>query len=190
MVQHPSPTIRKFLGVIWYDWGARMSGIFTVPFTIAAVIVPSGHGRALFGTMAILAFIVTAYRIWADERWKLIDIERHLAPRLRFEFDPREANFVSSIQTNGGFYMLYVRVLARAISPTVNNCRAYLQRILEWDGERYVVLFDEPLLLPWSHENPLSVQPKELNHGVDTFLDVAWFIDSADPGSGYSHSAF
>jgi len=43
------------------------------------------------------------------------------------------------------------------------------------------MLFDETLLLPWSYEDPQSVQPKQLNHDVDAFLDVAWF---ADPQSG------
>jgi hypothetical protein len=38
--------------------------------------------------------------------------------------------------------MLYVRVLARAVSPTVQNCRAYLQRVSQWDGERYSEIRD------------------------------------------------
>jgi hypothetical protein len=84
----------------------------------------------------------------------------------------------------GSLELLYVRVLARAISPVVKNCRAYLIRISQLNGERYVPLFEEPLLLPWSYENPKSVQPKDLNHSVDAFLDVAWFTD---PGSGRFH---
>jgi hypothetical protein len=75
--------------------------------------------------------------------------------------------------------MLYVRVLARAMSPVVKGCRAYLLRISQWDNDRYVPLFDQPLLLPWSYENPQSIQPKDLNHDVDAFLDVVWFADPA-----------
>jgi hypothetical protein len=178
MIRDPGPNLKSFSLVIWRDWGARMSGIFTVPFTLAAIIAPSGYGRAIFGAMAILAFLVTAYRIWADERRRLVELEDHLAPRLRFEFDPKQAKFVSVTPAMGGVEMLYVRVLARALSPTVNNCRGYLQRVSQWDGEKYVLLFDEmPFPLPWSYENPQTVQAKQVYHDVDALLDVAWFVD-------------
>ncbi len=177
MVQHSVPNIRMFFRVLWMDWGTRMSEIFTVPFTIAAIISPSGYGQVIFGVMAILAFLVTAYRIWADERRQLIKLETYLAPRLRFEFDPNQPKFVSVTPTQEGLDMLYVRVIARALSPIVNNCRGYLQRVSQLDGERYVVLFDETCPLPWSYENPHIIQAKELNHDVDAFLDVAWFAD-------------
>jgi hypothetical protein len=159
MVQHPPPSIKGFFRVIWHDWGARMTGIFTLPFTACAIYF-SGFGRALFGAMAILAFFVTAYRVWADERWKLSALEQHLALRLRFEFDPKEAS-----------------VLARALSPTVNNCRAYLVRVSQWDGLQYITLWDESLPLPWSYSAPIVVEPRQLNHEIDEFLDVAWFVD-------------
>jgi hypothetical protein len=178
MTQHSAPNIKHFSLVIWYDWGALVSGLFTVPFTVAAFIFPSGYGRAVSSVMAVSAFLVTAYRVWADERRQLVELEGHLAPRLRLEFDPNQPKFVSVTPTQGGFDLLYVRVLARALSPTVNNCRGYLQRVSQWDGERYVMLFDETFLLPWSYENPQSVQPKQLNHDADAFLDVAWFAES------------
>jgi hypothetical protein len=161
-----------------------MSGSLTVPFTVLATVLPSkwGYARLIFGVMAALLFSATVYRVWARERDQRIALEKHLAPRLRFEFDPREAKFVSKTRTPDGFDMLYLRVLARAVSPTVKNCCAYLQRVSQWDGERYVVLFDTPFPLPWSYEGPQSVQPKDLNHDVDALLDVAWF---ADPSSGH-----
>jgi hypothetical protein len=127
--------------------------------------------------MAILAFLFTAYRIWADERRQLVSLEQHLAPRLRIEFDPRQPKFVSVTSENSGFAILYVRVLARALSPIVNNCRVYLQQVSQLNGERYVMLFDEPLLLPWSYENPQDIQSRQLNHDVDALLDVGWFGD-------------
>ena len=154
-----------------------MSGIFTVPFTVGTILY-SGYARGIFGAMSILAFLYTAYRIWGDERKQLVALEQHLAPRLRIEFDPNQAKFVS-ITPAGGFDILYVRVLARAMSPTVQNCRGYLQRVSQLQGETYVMLFDEPLLLPWSYQNPQAVQPRQLNHDVDAFLDVSWFVDPA-----------
>jgi hypothetical protein len=174
MDQSAAPDIREFLRIIWADWGARMTGILLLPLTIAALFLRSIYARG-FGAMAILALLFTAYRVWADERRHRYKLERHLAPRLRIEFDPNQSKFVFPTPTSGGVRMLYLRVLARAISPVVRDCRAYLQGISQWDGERYIALFEESLPLPWSYENPKAIQAKELNHSVEPFLDVAWF---------------
>jgi hypothetical protein len=179
MDQSSPPGIRQFLSVIYQDWTALMSGAAAVPFTLLATLLPSdwGYTRPIFGVMAGILFSVTVYRVWATERTRRIALEQDLAPRLRLEFDPNQPKFASLTPALGGFEMLYVRVLARALSPTVNNCRGYLQRVSQWDGERYVLLFDETFPLPWSYEDPQSVQPKQLNREVDAFLDVAWFVD-------------
>jgi hypothetical protein len=124
-----------------------------------------------------LRCFLRAYRIWADERNQLVAMELHLAPRVRLEFDPNRTKFVSPTDTIGDIKMLYVRVLARAISPVVRNCQVYLQQISQWNGEKYIVLFDETLPVPWSYENPESIHPKLLNHDVDRFADVAWFAE-------------
>lgn len=177
MLQHTHPSIREFFRVIWFDWAALMSGIFTVPFTIVAVAVSSGYARGIFGTMAVAAILFTAYRVWYEERRQLVENEQHLAPRLRLEFDPYLPKFVSPTHTYGNFRMLYVRVLARAISPTVKDCCVYLQRVSQFDGEKYFVLFDESLQLPWSYEDPNILGPRPLNHDVDKFADIAWFAE-------------
>lgn len=59
--------IGKFFIAIWSDWLARMSGPLTVPFTIAAFFVSSATYKALFGVLAILAGLVTCYRVWVKE---------------------------------------------------------------------------------------------------------------------------
>jgi hypothetical protein len=76
--------------------------------------------------LAVSAFAFSVYRIWAYERRQLVELEAHLAPRLRIEFDPLQLKFVSSTPVVGSLEMLYVRVLARAVSPVVKDCRAYL----------------------------------------------------------------
>ena len=73
--------------------------------------------------------------------------------------------------------MRYVRVIVRALSPVVRDCRAYLERISYWDGIQYVPLFDEQLPMPWTYENPTVITPRALNHDVDSLLDVAWLAE-------------
>jgi hypothetical protein len=182
VAQHRPPSISEFVNVSAREWLTLMSGILTVPFSFLAFWFP--NVRWIFVALAACAFAFTVYRIWSYERRQLVDLEARLVPRLRIEFDPLQLKFVSSSNVVGSLEMLYVRVLARAISPVVRNCRGYLLRISQLDGERYVPLFEEPLLLPWSYENPKSVQPRDLNHDVDAFLDVVWFTD---PVSGRFH---
>jgi hypothetical protein len=58
--------IGKFLGAIWADWLARMSGPLTVPFTILAFHLSSRAG-ILFAILAVLAALLTTYRVWVKE---------------------------------------------------------------------------------------------------------------------------
>lgn len=91
----------------------------TVPFAFLAYIFP--NVRWFFVPLAVCAFAFTVYRIWAYERRELVDLEAHLAPRLRLEFDPLQPKFVLLTPVIGSLELLYVRVLARAISPVVKK---------------------------------------------------------------------
>jgi hypothetical protein len=177
MEQHPAPNTKGFLFVIWNDWLARMTaGVFAVTLTIGTTLF-AGIGRDILGGVAMIAFFITAYRVWADERRLLIGLEQHLAPRLRFEFDPQDDRFVLETSTNNYQEIVYIRVLARPLSPVVKNCRGFLKSVSQLDGEKYVALFEDPIPLPWSYENPQAILPKELNQSVDSFLDVAWLVE-------------
>lgn len=59
--------VGKFLVAIWADWLARMSGPLTVPFTVAALFVSTAAYRELFAGLAVLAAMVTCYRVWVHE---------------------------------------------------------------------------------------------------------------------------
>jgi hypothetical protein len=188
MEQHLAPNIKGFFVVIWNDWLARMSaGVFAVTLTIGTTLF-AGIGRDILGGVAILAFFITAYRVWADERRQLVSLEKHLAPRLRFEFDPQNDRFVCETSTIDYQGIVYIRVLARPLSPVVKNCRAFLTSVSNLNGDKYVALFEDHIPLPWSYENPQAVSSKELNQSVDSFLDVAWVVEK-DPRFGLLNAA-
>jgi hypothetical protein len=67
--------IGKFFVAIGQDWLARMSGPLTVPFTVAALFVSASSYRYLFAVLAIVAYAVTCYRLWAhgDEELQKAD---------------------------------------------------------------------------------------------------------------------
>jgi hypothetical protein len=179
MEQHPVPNIKGFFHVIWNDWIARVSaGVFALAITVGTTLF-AGIARDILGAVAILAFFITAYRVWADERRLLIGLEQHLAPRLRLEFDPRHDRFVCETSMFDHTEIVYIRVLARPLSPIVKNCRGFLKSVsqLADGGEKYDSVFQDPIPLPWSYENPNEIRPKELNQSVDSFLDVAWVVE-------------
>lgn len=60
--------IGQFLGAIFSDWAARMSGPATVPLTIAAFYVSSATYKRLWGILALLCALFTTYRVWLNER--------------------------------------------------------------------------------------------------------------------------
>jgi hypothetical protein len=146
---------------------------------------------ALCGSVivALLILGLAGYLVWEEEERQHARLkndhaalQEQLKPRLRIEFDPQQPRFVSPIRTVGGINMRYIRVIVRALSPTVRECLAYLERISYLDGERYVTLFDEQLAMPWANEDPRTIVPRVLNRDVDALLDVAWLAEPARPG--------
>jgi hypothetical protein len=72
--------IGKFFRAVMSDWLARMSGPLTVPFAMAALLLPyfvrfvrfaddfaSTTARLLFAILAVIAAMLTCYRVWAKE---------------------------------------------------------------------------------------------------------------------------
>ena len=57
----------RFLSAIWSDWLARMSGPLTVPFAVAALLLPSTAAKMLFAALAVIAALLTCYRVWVKE---------------------------------------------------------------------------------------------------------------------------
>jgi hypothetical protein len=63
-----NPTIGEFLRVILADWGSRVSGILSVPFTALAVFVKADYAKAIWSALAVTGWIATFYQVWAKER--------------------------------------------------------------------------------------------------------------------------
>jgi len=68
--------LQKFFAAIGSDWLARMSGPLTVPFTIAAFFVSSEAYRVSFALLAVVAALVTSYRVWEKPAARLEALEQ------------------------------------------------------------------------------------------------------------------
>src|SRR2546426_4176374 len=67
--------IAEFFHAVWNDWGARVSGPFSVPFTFLAVFVKDKFQKLVYAALALAALAVTLYRVWAKERNSHCDLQ-------------------------------------------------------------------------------------------------------------------
>lgn len=74
MTARPSPW--EFLKAFWADWGERMSGPASVPLMIAALIIPNRYVAIGTGLLGIGCGIFAAYRVWSNERSRVIELEK------------------------------------------------------------------------------------------------------------------
>jgi|SRR5208283_2715369 len=140
--------LQKFITAIASDWLARMSGPLTVPFTIAALFVSSADYRRLFAVLAILAVLVTCYRVWAREYDRAeIEIAKNEKPEIRGEvFDfKRRGVFGDSIvgkKCSCSFHLGFRMYLCnhRAVSTTVKEIK------LDGSGMNPKLTFSEIIL--------------------------------------------
>jgi hypothetical protein len=68
------PTLGVFSRVVWADWGSRVSGVASVPFTIAALMANPMYGKSIWIALAVLCVLLTAYQVWARERRHVVEL--------------------------------------------------------------------------------------------------------------------
>lgn len=88
------PSLKEFCLVFWGDWGAKVSGVFSVPFTVATLLADSTKTKLIWGALAISAMIAAAYRIWSIERKQVCKLDDRLAPKLSIHFDENSKHFL------------------------------------------------------------------------------------------------
>jgi hypothetical protein len=87
----PKPGLRQFLGVMWQEWGSRMCGLTSVPFTVLAVFLQPQYAKITFASLAVVAWFGTVYKVWAIERTRVNQLEESLS-------DPDVRGQISDVQ--------------------------------------------------------------------------------------------
>jgi hypothetical protein len=72
------PSLREFFPVIWEDWGSRVSGTLSVPFTALMLYAKADYARAIWGVLAFVGILATIYQVWARERKTVVDLQSEL----------------------------------------------------------------------------------------------------------------
>jgi hypothetical protein len=170
------PTLREFLLVIWRNWGPLMSGVFSVPFAALAVFTESTYARAIWAVMAILAFMASAYMIWARERGTVVDLQEKLRPKLKPSFDVADARCKRPNTMIGGRVRCdWYRIKVDAENSTnVRGCQGRLTLIKRGDD---VILSGENPVLPFAPGENADSTAKTIHPGIPEFLDFLFITD-------------
>jgi len=71
--------IGKFFRAMFSEWVSGLTGAASIPFTVAALWVSSHAQRLLYGSLAGILLLVSAYRVWAKENSRAENAESELA---------------------------------------------------------------------------------------------------------------
>jgi hypothetical protein len=80
---------RRFLAAMFSELGSGLSGPASVPFAVASLWVSSHLQRLIYGSLAGILFLFSAYRIWATQEEKTSNLELQLATLKKTHFDTR-----------------------------------------------------------------------------------------------------
>lgn len=91
----------EYIRAVYKDWVALMSGIASLSLGFLATFTEYAirHARALLGIAAALCFVITSYRVWAQERRKVEGLKSKLKPTLEVLFGT-EPPFIQSHKTS------------------------------------------------------------------------------------------
>ena len=70
------PSLWNFARAIWSHWGERMSGPASVPLMLMALFIPNQALAIATGLVGIACGLLAAYRVWAVERNRVIELEK------------------------------------------------------------------------------------------------------------------
>src|SRR5450759_2751056 len=99
------PAYREFILYLAHGWGRDMSGPPQVWLTIgvtAILLIVGGlsiHSESTFGLIttgfvAIGALHLTCYRLWSQERNKVVDLQVEATPNISISFESKEPWFI------------------------------------------------------------------------------------------------
>jgi hypothetical protein len=182
---------KKFLSAILRDWGSRVTGVASVPLTIAAFWANTPTQRILWAAFALACFGYASFRIWVAEYRRAETAEAKLKsnPHPWVAVDDYDGVYEEDAGTGKEALFETLRIVNRGDAPAVNieispiqftNRTARLLTSLQTlaPGEstnaqiinlRYIlegVQTKTPKVIgrSWSVRIPLTVKYRDLNH--------------------------
>lgn len=180
---HAKPSLKEFLSVVGKGWGDKVSGRFSVPFTLILNFIAGYNfftdtslpNKLFWGVLGVFAILYTSFEVWSKERVTVRNLEEQLESKLDIDFEQTDEYFKKVEEPNLQINT-YVRVLPRVSEP-VRYCKGFLVGLLRFDnGEWKHTELKETVTLIWA--NPGEAE-RTLYPNQKQFLQV---IRSNDGG--------
>src|SRR5215467_13692438 len=71
-------SLARFLRKLFSHWSTGMTGALSLPFALAAVLMPSVPQKALFGTMTLVCLSFAFFKVWQMEAKRVEELEETL----------------------------------------------------------------------------------------------------------------
>ena len=149
-------SLSQFLLALWANWGALVSGLFSVPFA-AFALFDWLSGRLIWAIMASMAFLIASFLVWKKERDRVVALEGAAKPNIRLWFEESDEFRKPVIHRDGkhSWPGISIRVCAEGIGDAVANCQPWVTRIEQETPEGFKKIApSESIKLPWALEPP------------------------------------
>lgn len=89
------PSAWVFVRAVWNGWASRVTGVLSIPFTLAGLYVDAAYYKALWFGLAVLSLVLTCYFVWKEDRVRLCEATEALNERKRkHDVEVRLAEFL------------------------------------------------------------------------------------------------
>ena len=182
--------LRLFFKSMFSELGSGLSGPASVPFAIASLWVSSHIQRILYGSLAGILLLVSAYRIWARENSRAETAEKKWedqTPRLGLEVNSSEGEN-TWLEYNNPF-TLYIKLLTGRVPTSVcfdpihSKCGKF---VLKFDALPHI---DQPALKALTFDvaevgaPELSARDREITHAEKKVM-LRLFLEDVTECSG------
>lgn len=83
------PSIKNYIAAFFGHWSQSVSGGAALIATAGALGVGEDQNtRFVLLAAAVIAFVIAAYRVWAFERRRVVELTRNLTPKFALSFEP------------------------------------------------------------------------------------------------------
>lgn len=133
-----------YLRAVYKDWVALMSGIASLSLGFLATFTEYAirHAKAMLWIAAVVCFVITSYRVWAQERKKVEELKSKLTPNLEVLFGT-DPPFIQSHETSRKETITHYGVqIQNSGANTAKRIRVQIEGFRQSGNTRSISFFD------------------------------------------------
>jgi len=162
----PKANIADFLLTLAREWGALVSGSFSVPFTILGFLTERDYQQKIWWGMAFLALLLAFFLDRTRNKMRIEELEKRLLPKIRLFLHPDQTSKTAGVEIAsgpGGEELPYIQVSAAALTDAmIYEPVANITRIEHRadPSHKFAEVWGESRVVPWSRQSERTTPSK------------------------------